>query len=224
MKKLATLSAVLLLSCGLLVACGSDQADSSADNGPKTNKVSGHKTTAKEKGSEQKDKAKPHKMAKKNKQKLEINYEDYQLKKQKKYTSDFNDDSWAKTKVVIDQVEVDQVEKQEYDSANDGKYDVNGFVRLHMSVTPGRDINFYPTQGTVIYNDGQQHEATGNESWDGEIAKGATKDGWISFQVKQLDQVTDLSSIRLKFTADYDTDDYEDDDAYQDYDLTLDLK
>lgn len=217
-----TITTVFLLSSSLLAACGSEQKESSSNSSPKTQQVSGHKTTAQEKGTDKKAQSK-HKKSSANSKQLEINYDD-QLEDQKDYTADFTDESWVDTKVVIDKVEIDQVAAQEYDSANDGTFDVNGFVRLHMSVTPTRDINFYPTQGTAIYNDGQQQEATGNESWDGEIAKDATKDGWISFPVKELNNVTDLTSIRLKFTADYDTDDYEDDAAYQDYDLTLDLK
>jgi hypothetical protein len=223
MRKFVTITTVFLLSSSLLAACGSEQKESSSNSSPKTQQVSGHKTTAQEKGTDKKAQSK-HKKSPANSKQLEINYDDYRLKDQKDYTADFTDESWVDTKVVIDKVEIDQVAAQEYDSANDGKFDVNGFVRLHMSVTPTRDINFYPTQGTAIYNDGQQQEATGNESWDGEIAKDATKDGWISFPVKELNNVTDLTSIRLKFTADYDTDNYEDDAAYQDYDLTLDLK
>ncbi|WEV57624.1 hypothetical protein [Ligilactobacillus acidipiscis] len=222
MRKFVTITTVFLLSSSLLAACGSEQKESSSNSSPKTQQVSGHKTTAQEKGTDKKAQSK-HKKSSANSKQLEINYDD-QLEDQKDYTADFTDESWVDTKVVIDKVEIDQVAAQEYDSANDGTFDVNGFVRLHMSVTPTRDINFYPTQGTAIYNDGQQQEATGNESWDGEIAKDATKDGWISFPVKELNNVTDLTSIRLKFTADYDTDDYEDDAAYQDYDLTLDLK
>lgn len=223
MQKFVSLTIAILLSCSLLTACGSKQEESSFASGSKTEKVSGHKTTDKEKGMQQKSK-KVHKKSTTNKQQLEINYENYKLKGQKDYAADFTDKSWAGTKVVIDKVQIAQVESQEYDSANDGKFDVNGFARLHMQVTPSRDINFYPTQGTAIYNDGQQQEATGNESWDGEIAKGATKDGWISFPIKELNDPTALTSLRLKFTADYDTDDYDDDGAYQDYDLTLELK
>lgn len=223
MRKAITVGTTLLL-CGLLAACSSGkQADKSTSTSPKTGKVSGHRTTASEKGTD-KTAATPTKKSSGSSKVLEINYEDYHLQEQKKYPAKVTDTNWVGTKVVLDEVEVDQVKPQEYESANDGKFDVHGFVRLHLSVTPTRDINFYPTQGTAIYNDGQQQEATGSESWDGEIAKDATKDGWVSFPVKDLDSVTDLTSVRLKFSADYDTDDYEDDGAYQDYDLTLNLQ
>lgn len=223
MKKFITVGATVVF-CGLLAACSTgSKGTKSATDTSKVSQVQGHKTTAREKGTDKKAASRTKKKGGSNKS-LEINYEDYDLKDQKIYPADITDNSWGATKVVIDQVEVDQVEPQKYDSANDGKFDVNGFVRLHLTVTATRDINFYPTQGMAIYNDGQQQEATGNESWDGEIAKGVTKDGWVSFPVKELDNVNALTSVRFKFSADYETDDYEDDGAYQDYDLTLNLQ
>lgn len=155
---------------------------------------------------------------------IEVNYDKYDVKSSKTYKVDFSNDEWAGTNIKIDSVKVYKLAKTyKYDSANDGNFDVNGFVQVHMSVSPTRDIQAYPTQGTMIYSNGEQHGADSSESWDGDIANGATKTGTITVPVSSLDKVDSLSSIRFKFDAYYDTDDYEDDNANHTYDLTLNL-
>lgn len=101
----------------------------------------------------------------------------------------------------------------------------NGIVLVHFSVTAQRDINFYPTQGTLVTSDGQQVEANmySSDSFDDEIAKGATKSGNVLFALTKLDNPKDLKTLRLKWDANYDTDNYDDDNSSHTYDVTVNL-
>ena len=204
----------VLVVIALFVIIGvSTGGDDEADTDTKTEKASdGHSTTDKEKGTEK---------AENSSKTVTINMEDYDVKKQKTFKTDFSDESWAGTKVAVDKVEIDTLDKPtEYESANDGTFDIKGVMRIHTSVTPQRDINFYPTQGKITAGS-EQEEATGDESWDGEISNGATKDGWATFPLKST---KDISSVRFQFDADYDTDDIDDENSSKTYDVTLNLQ
>lgn len=41
---------------------------------------------------------------------------------------------------------------------------------------------------------------------------------------KKLDDVESVKNIRFTFNANYDTDDFDDNNAFHDYDMTIDLK
>lgn len=156
--------------------------------------------------------------------KLTLDYEDYDVSKTKTYSVNYSDTSWNAGSVKVDKVTVYKLTKPyKYESANDGTFKANGFVRLHFTVNAKRDISMYPTQGTVSYSNGEQHEADSLESWDGDISKGVTKSGNVTLPIKSLDSVTSLKNLRYKFTGDYDTDDYEDDNADKDFDITINL-
>lgn len=107
-------------------------------------------------------------------------------------------------------------------SSEDGEFTLHGFVRIHLAITAGRDISIYPTQGTVVLDNIEQH-TDAVENWDGDIASGATKDGWITFPVKSLVNVSDIKNVRLKFDSYYETDDDYDDNSEHEYDFILTL-
>ncbi|WP_409022637.1 CD20-like domain-containing protein [Dellaglioa sp. P0083] len=155
---------------------------------------------------------------------LTIDYNDYSFSKSKDYSIDVSDNNWANTKVKVDKVTVYKLAKNyTYKSTNDGTFNIEGFVKLHFSIAPGRDIAAYPTQGTAIFDNGEQHEADSSETWDGDISKSAVKDGSVVIPVKSLKDVTSLTNIRFKFDANYDTDDYDDSNSTHHYDLNLKL-
>ncbi|MEQ6218301.1 hypothetical protein ABMB44_05760 [Levilactobacillus brevis] len=64
---------------------------------------------------------------------------------------------------------------------------------------------------------------TDSDDFDGDLDSGTQTDGNIYFLLPSLDEISDLSDIRLKWSADYDTDDYDDDNDYKDFDVTLQL-
>lgn len=217
MKKIigAVISFILILS---LTACGANESKKDSSSSSKqSSSAAVHKTTKSEKGLES---------AKVNKTKIfKYNHSEYDIAAKKVYNVSFEDTSWADTKIAIDKVEVLKTAKDyNYESDEDGTYPLQGFVRVHLAITPARDINIYPTKGLVVFNNNEQHNADSTENWDGEIASNATKDGWITFPIKNLNNISDLKSIRLKFDANYDTDDDDDENSSYDYDFTLTLE
>ncbi|MHC9536838.1 CD20-like domain-containing protein [Dellaglioa sp. BT-FLS60] len=219
-KTLALIGTVLsIIAIAIVLMAQSSYSDSAentdTNNDTASKSVAGHTTTDSEK-----DQSKTNSKEKS----ITVAYTDYKFNDSKNYAVNFTDNSWAGTKVKIDKVTVYKLVKSySYESANDGTFNAAGFVQLHFSVTPSKDISFYPTQGTAIFSNGEQHEADSDENWDGDIANKVTKDGTVTIPVKSLKKVTSLTSIRFKFDADYDTDNYDDEDAYHTYDLTLNL-
>ncbi|WP_195555702.1 DUF4190 domain-containing protein [Weissella cibaria] len=155
---------------------------------------------------------------------IEVNYTDYDVKDSKTYTVNYTDNTWSAANVKINSVTVYKLAKAyTYDSANDGKFNVNGFVRLNVSVSPSRDVQMFPTQGTLVLDNGEQHEADSTESWDGDISSGATKTGDITIPVSDLAAANSINNLRFKFDSFYDTDDYDDDNSNHDYDMSFNL-
>lgn len=198
---------VILIFIG--VKNSSDDTNNSSETA--TSQTKSHNTTDKEKGTDSTSSSA---------KTVTIDYDDYKVADQKTVNPNFSDSSWAGTKVDVDKVEISKLDKPvKYESANDGTFEIQGVMRIHVSVKPQRDINFYPTQGKIVAGNEQQ-ESTGQESWDGEIATGATKSGWVTFPLKSTE---DLTSVRLQFDADYDTDNLDDDNSSHTYDMTLNL-
>lgn len=220
MKKAALITAILGLTL-TLGACSSNST-SSNDSSVKTEKASAHKTTDDEKGNSEAKSSKSSSAAKKT---LEVSYQEYEVQDEKQYNVNFTDTSWSAATVKVSKVIVYKLTKPyKYESSNDGTFDATGFVRLHVIVTPNQDVSVYPTQGTVVYSNGEQHGADSMESWDGDIAKGATKEGDITIPVKDLSSTSALTNIRFKFDGSYETDNYDDVNANKSYDITIDLK
>ncbi len=213
MKKILAAFAVCFMTI-MLVACGAQDKQktesSSSSNGSATvNKTSSSKNS----------KA----MASKTTV-FKFNHEKYDIAEKKVYDVNFEDGSWADTKIKIDKVEVLKTAKDyDYESDEDGDFTLQGFVRVHLAITPVRDINIYPTQGILVFNGSDQHNVDSTENWDGKIASNATKDGWVTVPVKDLSKISDLKTVRIKFDANYDDDTDEDENAEYDYDFTLTL-
>lgn len=155
--------------------------------------------------------------------KLSLSDDSFTIDKEVDYNPNYNDNSWAQTKVNINKVRVIKIKTKNYYDG-DKTYPVQGIIMVHFKVTPTRDIDFYPTQGTLVTN-GQQVDAdSGNsDDFDGEISKGATQTGNVVFILKKMTDVNLIKNIRLKWDADYDTDNYDDDNSSKTYDITMNL-
>ncbi|MCH5462511.1 hypothetical protein HC026_05080 [Lactobacillus sp. LC28-10] len=207
---------VILLMIGFLGGSNNNSA-SKSDRAPK---ATAHNTTDNEKGSNEQaasDKATASSVT--------VDDEQYSISGKKVYSVDYSNSSWSPAKVTVDKVTVYKLTKpHKYESANDGTFKTNGYVRLHFIISPTRDIDVYPTQGTAIYDNGEQHGADSMESWDGEVAKGVTKSGNVTLPIQKLENANSLKSVRFKFDADYDTDDDEDENSDHTYDFTINLQ
>lgn len=149
---------------------------------------------------------------------ITVDYDDYNVKSSKTYKINYSNNDWDEANVKINKVTVYKLSKPyKFDSANDGKYDINGFIKLDMSIKANNDISIYPQQGTAVIGN-EQADAVG-ESWDGDINKGAQKSGEVYIPIKDLKKATSISNLRFKFSAN-DQNNMEND---HDYDLTLSL-
>ncbi|MFT8955535.1 hypothetical protein [Liquorilactobacillus satsumensis] len=208
---------VVIFLLGSFGGHDSSNAKSKTTNTSTTGSAKGHKTTKSETGEKSSVESKS--------KSLTVSYKDYDVSSDKTYSVTFSDSSWANTKVNVDKVQIYKLSKgYAYDSANDGKFNIQGFVKVHFNITAGRDISIYPTQGTAVFDNGEQHEADTGESWDGDISNGATKEGWVTFPIKALNDTSSIKSIRYKFDANYETDNYDDENSHHTYDFTLNLQ
>lgn len=158
-----------------------------------------------------------------NTKKIHIDNQTATVINQTAYNPHFTDTSWSGTNVKIDKVTVSKIKPLTDHDEDDNVY--KGVVKVHYVITATRDISIYPTQGTLNTSDGQQIDANQytSDDFDGDINKGATKSGNVIYTLKTLNKVSDLKSLRLKWDANYDTDNMEDDNAYKTYDVTVDL-
>lgn len=117
--------------------------------------------------------------------KITVDYDDYNVKSSKIYKVDYSNNDWDEADVKINKVTVYKLAKPyKFDSANDGKYDINGFIKLDMTIKANGDISIYPQQGTAVIGS-EQEEAVG-ESWDGDINKVLKNPAKFIFQLKIL--------------------------------------
>jgi hypothetical protein len=207
------LAVVAVLAVFIAIGSENSSKTSTSNSQSTTAKATGHKTTTEEKGSSsQKAKA----------QKITVDYQTYQVASQKTYTTNYTDTGWSPATVTVNKVVIYKLAKSyKYKSANDGTFQTTGFVRLYYTIKANRDVSIYPSQGTYVYSNGEQHEADTGESWDGDISNGATKTGTVEVPIKNT---SNISTIRTKFDADYDTSDYDDSNANHTYDFTLNLQ
>ncbi len=137
------------------------------------------------------------------------------------YSANFSEDWNGLTtninKVVIVELSDDEIEMQGLEN----KY----AVQVYFEITNNSDMDFdtYPDQATMVV-EGQQIEAEMflSDSIGGEILSGVTKEGIVTFSVPKIEYVSNVSNIRLKWSASYDTENY-DEDNYKDFDVTFDL-
>lgn len=150
---------------------------------------------------------------------ITVDYDDYNVRDSKDYNVNYSNSDWDAAKVSINKITVYKLSKPyKLDTANNGKYNINGFIKIHMKIKANSDISIYPQQGTANFNNDQE-DAMG-ESWDGDINKGAVKSGNVYIPVKNLPKATDIKNLRFKFDANG-QDNY--DDSYT-YDITLNLQ
>ncbi|WP_125980084.1 hypothetical protein [Loigolactobacillus iwatensis] len=145
------------------------------------------------------------------------------VQKMKTYKVGVTDTAWAGTHVKISRVKVVKFKKFK-DPITKKTY--HGYVAVKMSVNPTqRDISFNPTLGSVLTSDGQQVDADGFDSgsWDGDLDKGVKRSGTVYFNLTKLKNPKKIKSIRLKWDADYETDDVNDNNANKTYDITVNL-
>ncbi|CAJ1180022.1 hypothetical protein [Companilactobacillus nantensis] len=154
---------------------------------------------------------------------IDLDNDEATIIKEINYDPNYTDNSWAGTNVNIDRVKVATIKPFKDEEEKNNIY--KGIVIVHFNVEASRDIDFYPTQGTLVTSDGQQVDANSysSDNFDGEIAKGAKKSGNVLFTLTTLNNPKDLKNIRLKWDADYQTDDLDDDASNKTYDITINL-
>jgi len=71
---------------------------------------------------------------------IEIDYEEYEISDSTTYNTNYTDNDWAETEVNIDEIKIDKlVEPTEYESLENGNYDIDTFAQLHISISPNCD-------------------------------------------------------------------------------------
>lgn len=150
---------------------------------------------------------------------LTVSYKNYEISSEKTFKPNYTNNSWAGGSVSVDSITLYKTAKAyNYDSANDGKFTIQGFMQIHYVIKTKADISVYPTQGTYIYSNGEQHGADSTESWDGDISKNVTKQGTVTVPVEKISSV---NSVRVKFDAS--GQDFSDDSLDHDFDFTITL-
>ncbi|APG70276.1 hypothetical protein [Lactobacillus delbrueckii] len=150
---------------------------------------------------------------------LTVSYKNYEISSEKTFKPNYTNNSWAGGSVSVDSITLYKTAKAyNYDSANDGKFTIQGFMQIHYVIKTKADVSVYPTQGTYIYSNGEQHGADSTESWDGDISKNVTKQGTVTVPVEKISSV---NSVRVKFDAS--GQDFSDDSLDHDFDFTITL-
>ena len=150
---------------------------------------------------------------------LTVSYKNYEISSEKTFKPNYTNNSWAGGSVSVDSITLYKTAKAyNYDSANDGKFTIQGFMQIHYVIKTKADVSVYPTQGTYIYSNGEQHGADSTESWDGDISKNVTKQGMVTVPVEKISSV---NSVRVKFDAS--GQDFSDDSLDHDFDFTITL-
>lgn len=204
----------------IIIAIAALSGGKDDNSSTKNSTANGHTTTDVEKGNS--------KNSNSSSNFLTIDYAKVPILSEKNYKLSITDTSWNSATISVSDARIIKVEPFEYDSQSGKK--AQGLVILHVSVKPSRDLNStFPDQGTMITNDGQQVDATISSikgltlNWGGDIANGVDKSGDVVFPIEKLSTVSDIKSLRYKFSASYDTDDYDDENYNHDYDMTINL-
>lgn len=199
---------VVLILIGMLGNRGSSSESSSE---PKSEKATGHKTSSKEKGTDQSD----------------SDTGNINVISKKVYKPHYTDTSWQPATININKVSIYKIKPFDFD--HDSGKKSGGMIIINASVKANRDIQSYPDQGTIITSTGEQQEAILYDmkgvttDWGGDIGNGVTKKGDIMAPIKKINNVSDIQNIRLKFSSSYETDNMDDDNSHHDYDITINL-
>ncbi|EBD1503615.1 hypothetical protein LMU08_002379 [Listeria monocytogenes] len=138
------------------------------------------------------------------------------------YATSWSDD-WKGLQTKISSVSVFKVDSAKL--AEDGE-DGEGLIVVNYELNNNSEIDFntYPDQG-VLVADGKQIDASMINSDDlgGELMQGVSRDGAVVYILPTLNDVSDIKDIRLTWSANYETDNYEED-SFKDYDARITLK
>ncbi|EAC8723230.1 hypothetical protein QNS97_000758 [Listeria monocytogenes] len=138
------------------------------------------------------------------------------------YATSWSDD-WKGLQTKISSVSVFKVDSAKL--AEDGE-DGEGLIVVNYELNNNSEIDFntYPDQG-VLVADGKQIDASMINSDDlgGELMQGVNKNGAVVYILPTLNDVSDIKEIRLTWSANYETDNYEED-SFKDYDARITLK
>lgn len=209
---------IVLFILGIAVdAGGTGSSSSDKANNPTTSKSLSKSTVAK--GSTTK---KSNSSSSESTQTIDFGYEKHPILDQATYPVQWSDNTWAGTQVKVDKVQIIKT-KPFKDDATGKMY--AGVVLMHFGITASRDISIYPSQGTLVTSDGQQSSADtlNGEDFDGDIAKGVSRDGYVIWELEKMDNPKAIKTLRVKFDANYDTDDMDDDNSYKTYDFTINI-
>lgn len=205
-----TIAFIFVFFVGYIFGSTASSSDDSNDEAPvaSSSKSSSKSTTD--------DKSSGKNNAKKT---LTVSYKNYEISSEKTFKPNYTNNSWAGGSVSVDSITLYKTAKAyNYDSANDGKFTIQGFMQIHYVIKTKADVSVYPTQGTYIYSNGEQHGADSTESWDGDISKNVTKQGTVTVPVEKISSV---NSVRVKFDAS--GQDFSDDSLDHDFDFTITL-
>lgn len=155
---------------------------------------------------------------------VKLDYKSYKYSQKKTYNLNQDVNSWDYANVKINNVTIYKLAKTYKKVGLDGKKG-NCLVIINMTVKANKDISFYPTQGSVSTNAGQQAEAMmGNDDFDGDLDSGISKTGDVAVVYNNVNKISDIKKLRFKFDA-YSQDDNDDsDDSSNSYDLDINLK
>lgn len=209
---------IVLFILGIAVdAGGTGSSSSDKANNPTTSKSLSKSTVAK--GSTTK---KSNSSSSESTQTIDFGYEKHPILDQATYPVQWSDNTWAGTQVKVDKVQIIKT-KPFKDDATGKMY--AGVVLMHFGITASRDISIYPSQGTLVTSDGQQSSADtlNGEDFDGDIAKGVSRDGYVIWELEKMDDPKAIKTLRVKFDANYDTDDMDDDNSNKTYDFTINI-
>lgn len=205
-----TIAFIFVFFIGYIFGSAASSSDDSNDEASvASSSKSSSKSTTDDKSSEKNN-------AKKT---LTVSYKNYEISSEKTFKPNYTNNSWAGGSVSVDSITLYKTAKAyNYDSANDGKFTIQGFMQIHYVIKTKADVSVYPTQGTYIYSNGEQHGADSTESWDGDISKNVTKQGTVTVPVEKISSV---NSVRVKFDAS--AQDVSDDSLDHDFDFTITL-
>ncbi|WP_297819811.1 hypothetical protein [uncultured Lactobacillus sp.] len=227
MKKnhILSLACIALLGLGV-TACSSNNTESSkpSQSSKSVKKVKKTKSDATVHQTTSEDKTDDKNAGKDNTEKgVTFDGDAFPISAKKIYNTNYTDKTWPGGTVEIKSVQIYKLKSpHQYESANDGTYEVNGVLKIDMIVKAAQDISIYPTQGTVVLSNGEQEDATNDDNWDGDIKAGAIKNGVATFPIKNLSSVSDIKNIRFTFSGN--AQDTDNDGLDKDFDLTIDLK
>lgn len=137
------------------------------------------------------------------------------------YNVSYSED-WQGLKTSISKVVIAELSESEMKNQNlENKYIAQIYFKIEN--TSDKDFNVYPDQGTLVI-EGQQISADMWFSDDigGEILRGVTKEGMVTFSIPKLSNVKNIPNIRLIWSANFDTDNF-DEESSKEFDVSLDL-